>query len=174
MFFHQGELLAASTGNLTGQDAAFDIINWENPEIEIENVCKVKPEDRDIEVPLGFLLIESARMKDEQNKPVVEADAGESEDTSPSAPADQAVATEVDEIVFTDNTVELETAGFEVKIRIEKGYPVKEILKVEKEEAVSAIVLGSHGRNNIRGARIGSVSEKVIRRAVSTVLIVKR
>lgn len=70
--------------------------------------------------------------------------------------------------------VELEAAGFEVKIRIEKGYPVKEILKVEKEEAVSAIVLGSHGRNNFRSARIGSVSEKVIRRAVSTVLLVKR
>jgi nucleotide-binding universal stress UspA family protein len=69
---------------------------------------------------------------------------------------------------------ELTAVGFEVKIRIEKGYPVKEILKVEKEEAVSAIVLGSHGRNNIRNAFMGSVSEKVIRRAVTTVLLVKR
>ncbi len=69
---------------------------------------------------------------------------------------------------------ELEAAGFEVKIRIEKGYPVKEILKVEKEEAVSAIVMGSHGRNNFPGARIGSVSEKVIRRSVAPVLLVKR
>ena len=69
---------------------------------------------------------------------------------------------------------ELEAAGFEVKIRIAKGYPVTEILKVEKEEAVSAIVMGSHGRNNFPGARIGSVSEKVVRRAVSTVLLVRR
>lgn len=69
---------------------------------------------------------------------------------------------------------ELKAAGFEVIVRIEKGYPVKEILKVEKEEAVSAIVIGSQGRNNIRGARIGSVSEKVTRRAASTVLLVKR
>ena len=69
---------------------------------------------------------------------------------------------------------ELEAAGFEVKIRIEKGYPVKEILKVEKEEAVSAIVMGSHGRNNFPGARIGSVSEKVMRRSVAPVLLVKR
>ena len=69
---------------------------------------------------------------------------------------------------------ELETAGFEVKIRIEKGYPVREILKVEKEEAVSAIVMGSHGRSNFRRARIGSVSEKVTRRAVAAVLLVKR
>lgn len=69
MFFNQGELLSATTGKLTGQDAAFDIINWGNPEIEIENSCNIKTADRDIEVPLGFLLIESARMKDEQNKP---------------------------------------------------------------------------------------------------------
>lgn len=69
---------------------------------------------------------------------------------------------------------ELEAAGFEVKLRIEKGYPVREILKVEKEEAVSAIVMGSHGRNNFPGARIGSVSEKVMRRSVTPVLLVKR
>ena len=69
---------------------------------------------------------------------------------------------------------ELESAGFDVKTRIEIGYPVREILKAEKEDEVSVIVLGSHGRNNLRGARIGSVSEKVIRRSVSPVLLVKR
>ena len=69
---------------------------------------------------------------------------------------------------------ELEAAGFEVKIRIEKGYPVREILKVEKEEAVSVIVMGSHGRNNLRRASIGSVSEKVMRRSITPVLLVKR
>ncbi len=68
----------------------------------------------------------------------------------------------------------LEKAGFKVKIRIEQGYPVKEILKVEKEEEVSAIVLGSHGRNNFTRSRLGSVAEKVIRGAASTVILVKR
>ena len=68
----------------------------------------------------------------------------------------------------------LVAAGFTVKTRIEKGYPVREILKVEKEEAVSVIVMGSHGKNNLRRARIGSVSEKVIRRSVTPVLLVKR
>ncbi len=68
----------------------------------------------------------------------------------------------------------LETAGYEVKTRIAKGYPVREILKVEKEEAISVIVMGSHGRNNFPGSRIGSVSEKVIRRSVTPVLLVKR
>lgn len=74
---------------------------------------------------------------------------------------------------MTPLAAELEIAGFEVTIRIEKGYPVKEILKVEKEEVPSAIVLGPHGRSDIRSARIGSVAEKVIRRAVSTVLLIR-
>jgi nucleotide-binding universal stress UspA family protein len=69
---------------------------------------------------------------------------------------------------------ELETAGFEVITRIEKGHPVTEILKVEKDEEVSAIVMGSHGRNDIVGALIGSVSGKVVRRSATPVLLVKR
>jgi nucleotide-binding universal stress UspA family protein len=69
---------------------------------------------------------------------------------------------------------ELEAAGFEVIVRIEKGHPVTEILKVEKDEAVSAIVMGSHGRNDIVEALIGTVSEKVVRRSAAPVLLVKR
>jgi DNA-binding response OmpR family regulator/predicted regulator of Ras-like GTPase activity (Roadblock/LC7/MglB family) len=69
MFFKQGELFSARTGKLTGQDAAFEIINWDNSEIEIENICKIKDAERDINVPMGFLLIESARMKDEKDRP---------------------------------------------------------------------------------------------------------
>jgi len=69
---------------------------------------------------------------------------------------------------------QLEAAGFEVITRIEKGHPVTEILKVEKDEKVSAIVMGSHGRNDIVEALIGSVSGKVVRRSATPVLLVKR
>lgn len=69
---------------------------------------------------------------------------------------------------------ELEAAGFRVRTLTVTGYPVKVILKMEKEEEVSAIVMGSHGRSNFAGARMGSVTEKVARRAVAPVLIIKR
>ena len=69
---------------------------------------------------------------------------------------------------------ELEAAGLEVTSQVLKGYPVKEILKAEKETGPCLIVMGSHGRNNFRRARIGSVSEKVIRRSVNPVLLIKR
>ena len=64
--------------------------------------------------------------------------------------------------------------GFEVKLRIERGLPFKEILRVEEEEDVSLIVIGSHGKSNIKEMLLGSVSEKVLRKATKPVLVVKR
>ena len=69
---------------------------------------------------------------------------------------------------------ELTECGLTVKVRIERGVPFREILRVEEEEDVSLIVLGSHGVSNIEEMFLGSVSEKVIRKAKSPVLVVKR
>jgi nucleotide-binding universal stress UspA family protein len=69
---------------------------------------------------------------------------------------------------------ELKGKGFNVKIRIEKGVPFNEILKTANEENVSAIVIGSHGKSNIAEMLLGSVSEKVVRKAMQPVLLVKR
>ena len=69
---------------------------------------------------------------------------------------------------------ELTDCGLTVKVRIERGVPFREILRVEEEEDVSLIVLGSHGVSNIEEMFLGSVSEKVIRKAKSPVLVVKR
>jgi len=68
----------------------------------------------------------------------------------------------------------LHEAGLKVKPMIRKGIPVKGILRVETEENVSAIVIGSHGVSNIQGMLLGSVSEKVIRRCEKPVLVIKR
>ena len=68
----------------------------------------------------------------------------------------------------------LKQKGFTVKVRIETGIPLREILRVEKEEGVSAIVIGSHGKTNLEEMLLGSVSEKVIRRSKSPVLVIKR
>ena len=39
----------------------------------------------------------------------------------------------------------LKKSGFKVKLRIERGIPLTDILKVEEEDGVSARVIGSHG-----------------------------
>jgi len=68
----------------------------------------------------------------------------------------------------------VEKSGFDVIIRIEIGIPADVILQLEKEEDVSVIVLGSHGKSNIKEMFLGSVSERVIRSALKPVLVVKR
>jgi len=64
--------------------------------------------------------------------------------------------------------------GFSVKVKIERGIPFQIILRVEDEEDISAIVIGSHGKSNIKEMVLGSVSEAVIRKSKKPVLVVKR
>lgn len=68
----------------------------------------------------------------------------------------------------------MKESGFDVKVRIERRIPLREILRVEEEEGVSVIIIGSHGKTNIEEMLLGSVSEKVIRRSQKPVLVVKR
>ena len=68
----------------------------------------------------------------------------------------------------------LKKSGLKVKLRIEIGIPLTDILKVEEEEGVSAIVIGSHGKSNVKEMLLGSVSEKVIRKCKNPVLVIKR
>jgi nucleotide-binding universal stress UspA family protein len=59
--------------------------------------------------------------------------------------------------------MEIEKAGLKVSIKIPEGIPFKKILKIAEDENVSLIVLGSHGKSNVREMLLDSVSEKVIR-----------
>jgi nucleotide-binding universal stress UspA family protein len=69
---------------------------------------------------------------------------------------------------------ELKKDALAVKVRIERGIPFQEILRIEQDEGVSAIVIGSHGKTNLKEMFLGSVSEKVIRKSKKPVLVVKR
>lgn len=64
--------------------------------------------------------------------------------------------------------------GFHVKITVKTGKPFTEIMKTAAEEKTSIIVLGSHGRSNIREMLMGSVSENVIRHAKVPLLVISR
>jgi nucleotide-binding universal stress UspA family protein len=64
--------------------------------------------------------------------------------------------------------------GFRVKLKVKKGKPFTEIMMTAAEEKVSIIVVGSHGRSNIREMLMGSVSENVIRHAKVPLLVISR
>ena len=69
---------------------------------------------------------------------------------------------------------ELTKCGIEVITKIVTGIPLREILKTEEEEDISVIVIGSHGKSNVKEIFLGSVSEKVARKSKKPVLIIKR
>jgi nucleotide-binding universal stress UspA family protein len=69
---------------------------------------------------------------------------------------------------------ELKESGFDVKVRIERGIPFREILRVEEEEEASVIVIGSHGKSCVAEMFLGSVSEKVVRKSKKPVLVIRR
>ena len=68
----------------------------------------------------------------------------------------------------------LDEIGYKVKVIATKGIPAIEIIRIEQEEQVSIIILGSHGISNIKEMLLGSVSEAVIRKSRQPVLVVKR
>lgn len=59
-----GELIDARAGGASGLDAAYEILEWGDPEIEIDSAPSL--EARTIEAPLSFVLIEAARRRDER------------------------------------------------------------------------------------------------------------
>ncbi|MFA6499375.1 MAG: response regulator [Desulfurivibrionaceae bacterium] len=77
LFFKNGSLINAYAEPLTGLDAAFEIISWDQAEIEIHNFCRNRKQT--IDAPLGFILIEGARMSDERGENPVQAGEGDDE-----------------------------------------------------------------------------------------------
>jgi len=67
-----------------------------------------------------------------------------------------------------------EELGLKVSVKTPEGIPFKKILRIAEDEDVSLIVLGSHGKSNIREMLLGSVSEKVVRGSKRPVLVIKR
>ncbi|MFH2124758.1 MAG: response regulator [Pseudomonadota bacterium] len=65
MYFRNGDLLDADTDDLSGEDAAFKIISWQNVEIVLDNACKIT--EPNIHDSLGFILLEGSRRQDEQH-----------------------------------------------------------------------------------------------------------
>jgi nucleotide-binding universal stress UspA family protein len=61
-----------------------------------------------------------------------------------------------------------------VKTVVKTGFPWREILEVEKKEAPSILVIGSHGRSNLGDVFLGSVSDRVIRKSKGPVMVIKR
>lgn len=100
IFFLEGDLMNAFTDTLQGQEAALEITCWDPVEIEIQHLCRQR--EKVIEAPLGFVLIESARMKDERQdratggKGLAEEEAKNKKKAKKKEAAGEGVAREID------------------------------------------------------------------------------
>ena len=64
LHFRDGDLVDAIADDLGGEDAAYAILGWDNPEFEVN--VEDSPRDRNITTGLTGLLLETARRKDEE------------------------------------------------------------------------------------------------------------
>ncbi len=65
-------------------------------------------------------------------------------------------------------------AGVHVETRLIKGIPSDEIVRLGGELPADLIVIGTHGHTGVSHLLLGSVAEKVVRRAPCPVLSVQR
>ena len=63
--------------------------------------------------------------------------------------------------------------GITATYRVEIGVTDQEIINIAAEQAVSLIVMGAHGRSYIRGALLGSVTQRVLRQTKAPLLIAR-
>ncbi len=63
--------------------------------------------------------------------------------------------------------------GIQTTYRVEIGVTDQEIINIAAEMAVSLIVMGAHGRSYIRGALLGSVTQRVLRQTTTPLLIAR-
>ena len=66
LYFEKGEIMEAELGTSQGLEAALEIIGWDETDISIDNLCKVK--DKRIDERLSHILLESFRLKDERRR----------------------------------------------------------------------------------------------------------
>jgi universal stress protein A len=60
--------------------------------------------------------------------------------------------------------------GLDIDIDLSEGEPAAEILKVARDRHCDLIVMGTHGRTGLRHLLMGSIAEKVVRKAGCPVL----
>lgn len=68
---------------------------------------------------------------------------------------------------------ELESHGLSLQVMIRRGAPFAEIIKCAEENSADMIVMGAQGRGGLSNFLIGSVAERVVRRARCHVLCIK-
>ncbi|NKE35103.1 universal stress protein [Natronococcus sp. JC468] len=74
---------------------------------------------------------------------------------------------------LADATAEIDTEDIEFRTETAVGKPEREVVSFAEEHDVDHIVIGSHGREGVSRVLLGSVAERIARRAPVPVTIVR-
>jgi Response regulator containing CheY-like receiver, AAA-type ATPase, and DNA-binding domains len=66
IYFDNGAVMDAETGDLKGKMALLDIINWDNAEIDVKFICEI--EEKNIDYSLIQMLMEGSKIRDARAK----------------------------------------------------------------------------------------------------------
>lgn len=66
-----------------------------------------------------------------------------------------------------------EVAAFQAQTELRTGSPFVEVVRYAREQQIDLIVMGTHGRGPIAHMLLGSVAERVVRKAPCPVLTVR-
>lgn len=104
LFIHNGEIVAAQTGGLTGKDAVYNILSWEKVVISLLN--NHHDTTREIAEPFMALILEALRLKDENKLPAITlAENNDAEKIKPKAQPLSAVEKQI--ITLLDNSPDI-------------------------------------------------------------------
>lgn len=67
-----------------------------------------------------------------------------------------------------------ERTGYNVRTELRTGSPFVEVVRYAREENIDLIIMGTHGRGPIAHMLLGSVAERVVRKASCPVLTVRQ
>lgn len=68
---------------------------------------------------------------------------------------------------------EMKLPGIAIRPEVAEGVPFEEIIRTAREKDVDLIVMGTHGHTGLAHMLMGSVAEKVVRKAPCPVLTVR-
>ncbi len=147
LYFNEGQLIGAETETDKGEKAAYEIVCWEDAEIEIESICRRK--HRNINTTLGHIIMEGFRLKDEKERAVEK---------------DNIIEVSIEEIGEVDGEEEiiLEELGKEEKMNTLKDI-LNEFTKLQSVTAVCLVgrdgfLLDSIARTGIDTEMVGAIA----------------
>ena len=83
------------------------------------------------------------------------------------------VLTERTEEALEERAEALREHGVDVRVKVRRGHPAEETLDAAEELDADLLAIATHGRSGVKRVLMGSVAEKVIRRAPCPVFTVK-